>query len=226
MKGSFWWRNIQKLLDTYKGCAIVNIGDGSTSHLWNDLWDGRLPQQAFPELFSFAKQKNISVQSAKLINDLDQLFRLPLSRIAFEQLQILLEALELYANSQEPDNWTYIWGSHLFSASKAYRHLTGTTLVPASFSWIWKAVVRHKHKTFFWLLLKDRLSTRSLLRRKNMDLPSYSCALCRETLKKVFIIFSYNARLRKIVGISYTCRFLILWTCIAHQLNIPFSWMS
>lgn len=134
MKASFWWRNIQKVLDTYKGCAIVNMGNGSTCHLWDDLWDGRLPQQAFPELYSFAKKKNISVQAAKLINDLDQLFHLPLFGIAFEQLQILLEALEIHANSQESDNWTYIWGSHLFSSSKAYKHLTGTTLVHPSFT--------------------------------------------------------------------------------------------
>ena len=33
-------------------------------------------------------------------------------------------------------------------------------------------------KFFFWLLLKDRLSTRELLRRKTMDLESYNCVLC------------------------------------------------
>jgi hypothetical protein len=31
---------------------------------------------------------------------------------------------------------------------------------------------------FFWLALKDRLSTRALLKRKNMALESYNCVLC------------------------------------------------
>jgi hypothetical protein len=35
-----------------------------------------------------------------------------------------------------------------------------------------------KHKVLFWLLLKDRISTRDLLRRKNKVLDSYSCDLC------------------------------------------------
>jgi hypothetical protein len=38
---------------------------------------------------------------------------------------------------------------------------------------MWKGDNLGKHKFFFWLLLKDRLSTRNLLRRKNMHLTSY-----------------------------------------------------
>lgn len=79
-----------------------------------------------------SKKKNVSVQSAKSINDLGQLFHLPLSGIAFEQLQNLLEALENDANMQGNDTWTYIWGSHLFSLSRAYKQLIGTTLVHSS----------------------------------------------------------------------------------------------
>jgi hypothetical protein len=31
---------------------------------------------------------------------------------------------------------------------------------------------------FFWLVLKDRISTRELLRRKNMNIEDYNCVLC------------------------------------------------
>jgi hypothetical protein len=41
-----------------------------------------------------------------------------------------------------------------------------------------------KHKVFFWLLLKDRVSTRDILRRRNQPLDIYSCELClRQRLK-------------------------------------------
>jgi hypothetical protein len=34
-----------------------------------------------------------------------------------------------------------------------------------------------KHKVFFWLLLKDRLSTRDILQRQQLELDSYTCDL-------------------------------------------------
>jgi hypothetical protein len=54
-----------------------------------------------------------------------------------------------------------------------------------------KVQLRKKHKVFFWLLLKDRLSTRYILRRKNKVMPSYDCVLCQmqleETLEHLFL---------------------------------------
>ena len=75
--------------------------------------------------------------------------------------------------------------------TKAYRVLIGHTEVHPAFKWIWRSSCQYKHKVFFWILLKDRLSTRELLRRKNMDLPSYDCVLCtqpptEETLEHLF----------------------------------------
>jgi hypothetical protein len=36
------------------------------------------------------------------------------------------------------------------------------------YKWLCKCFCQHKHKVFFWLLLKDMLSTRNVLRRKNL----------------------------------------------------------
>lgn len=45
-----------------------------------------------------------------------------------------------------------------------------------------------KHNTlinsFFWLMLRDRLNTRAMLRRKNMRLDSYDCVLCVEHVEE------------------------------------------
>jgi hypothetical protein len=35
-----------------------------------------------------------------------------------------------------------------------------------------------KHKAFSWLLLKDRINTRELLQRRNMEFDSYTCDMC------------------------------------------------
>jgi hypothetical protein len=37
---------------------------------------------------------------------------------------------------------------------------------------------------FFWLLLRDRLNTRELLKRKNMELDDYNCVLCRQGIEE------------------------------------------
>lgn len=133
-KGSFRWRNVLKLLDRYKGLAIVAMEDDSTCNLWHDFWGGMVPQQSFPELYSFAKKTNIRVKASKEISDLEQLFHLPLAAIAFEQLQVLLNALESAGNLHGNDTWTYIWGSPLFTSAKAYKQLTGTAPTHPSFA--------------------------------------------------------------------------------------------
>ena len=58
-KGSFWWKDILKLLDKFKGLAIVNINDVKSCYLWSDLWNGKVPLIAYPELYSYAKSKKI-----------------------------------------------------------------------------------------------------------------------------------------------------------------------
>lgn len=39
-KGSFCWKDILKLLDSYKGMAMANISDGSSCFFWLDLRNG------------------------------------------------------------------------------------------------------------------------------------------------------------------------------------------
>lgn len=131
-------QDILKLLDTYKGLASVTLNDCRTCLMWTDLWDARGPCHSFPELFSFSKRKSVCIQLAKQMeNHLDH-FHLPLSRQAFDQLILLLEALENNVNSTDIDICGYIWGTPHFSSSKAYKHLRGIAAVHPCHSWLWK----------------------------------------------------------------------------------------
>jgi hypothetical protein len=63
-KGSFWWRDNLKFLDTFKGMVVCQIQNGATCLFWTDLWGGQVQHQTYPELFSFAKSKMLSFQKA------------------------------------------------------------------------------------------------------------------------------------------------------------------
>jgi hypothetical protein len=59
-KGSFWWKDVLKLLDKFKGMARVEINNGKSCLLWEDLWGNEPVMHSCPELYSFVKKKNIS----------------------------------------------------------------------------------------------------------------------------------------------------------------------
>jgi hypothetical protein len=45
MKGSFWWKNILKLLPIYKGIVQTKFGIGDTILFWTDMWNDRVLKQ-------------------------------------------------------------------------------------------------------------------------------------------------------------------------------------
>jgi hypothetical protein len=83
-KGSFWWRCILKLLNSFKGIARIEFGRGDTILFWHDLWNGQVLKFSFPHLHSFAKNDAIAINSVLQMESFEDHFNLPLSEIAFE----------------------------------------------------------------------------------------------------------------------------------------------
>jgi hypothetical protein len=111
------------------------------------------------------------------VSPTSSLFNLPLSVEAFGQFQLVQNIIETFQPSDEVDTWFYIWGNSIFTSKRAYCQLLGTSWAAPIFKWIWKSSCQPKHKVFFWLLVQDRLSTRNILKRRNMQLPSFNCVL-------------------------------------------------
>jgi hypothetical protein len=88
-KGSFWWRDLLKLCDIYRGIAKCFVGDGTSVLFWSDIWNDLLLQDKFPRLYSFAKNKSISVASILNTAQMEDLFHLPLSTEAWQEYQAL-----------------------------------------------------------------------------------------------------------------------------------------
>lgn len=164
------------MLNCYKSFSICQVQNGRSCLFCNDTWIQQPLQFEYPELYSFAKNKATSVSHLFSQQQLESLFWLPLSTEAFQQFQIVQSFIEHFPLNDQQDRWSSLGGK--FSASKAYKFLIGHTQVHHAYKWLWKCSCQPKHKVFFWLLLKDRLSTRNIL-RKNMHLDSYNCILCQ-----------------------------------------------
>lgn len=177
-RGSFWWRDVMKTLSQYKQMTAIHLKNEKSCLFWKDKWSDQTLQVAFSESFSFAKQQSISVHKVFGSKTFLDLFNLPLSEIAFNQVGFIQQRMESITLHDDNDVWTLRGGSTKFSSAKAYRTLIRHQQIELAFKWVWKNSCQPKHKVFIWLLLKDRLSMRNILKRKNMHLDNYCCEIC------------------------------------------------
>jgi hypothetical protein len=127
-------------------------------------------QDKFPRLFSFAKDKLISVATFFNTTQMSELFHLPLSSEAwqdYQALQIIIQGIQITGG--EKDSWSYIWGKSEYSSSKFYNLHFSSLQPPKPFIWIWDSKCSNKIRVFGWLLLMDRLNVRNILRRKKIQ---------------------------------------------------------
>jgi hypothetical protein len=227
--GSFWWKSTIKLLPNFKGLALPVIGNGRSISFWEDQWSQSIPRQKFPELFSFVKNTKLTIKEAKEQDQFAGFFHLPISEQAYDQYLELQVVWEQIALSNAHDRWRYIWGSDNYSSQKAYRFFMGQTQVHPIYRLLWKSKCQPKHRVFYWLWLKNRLNTRDMLRRKNMELDSYSCENClwqrEETLYHLFLRCNFAKACWNSIGITppRISNPEEASANLKHQLNVPFS---
>jgi hypothetical protein len=83
---------ILKLLNTYKRIAHAQLGSRDTILYRDDLWNGRILKHDFPQLHSFALNKNIKVQSVLGQDNLQSIFQLPNQ---FCELHIIMQNIQM-----------------------------------------------------------------------------------------------------------------------------------
>ena len=183
VRGSFWWKDIFKLIGTYRSVTISKVNNGRDTLFWKDFWhDHSLLCDRFPRLFSFVINEDCSVADMASLLDLSNYFVLPLSVQAFnelEQLNEMMSTLDLSLDDTDCDIRSFPWGSAQYTSAKFYNFLFSHTIQDPSLQAIWKSRCLPKLRVFAWLLQKDRLNTRDLMQRKHWHLDSgFTCALC------------------------------------------------
>lgn len=229
VKGSFWWRDIIRLVIQFKEVATCIPASGVSISLWEDKFEDQPLSTKFPQLHQFASNKSISVNKALLQMDPLALFNLPMSRAAFNEYQMFSEILDqLRENIQHDDIWTYTWNG-LYTSSKYYHLAFASLTPPAPLHWIWKTKCVPRIKFFAWLLLCDRLNTRDLLHRRGKFLEEvYYCPMCHdnidETMIHLFFECSTSTTRWFMIGIQWTVQGSIfqMLTQKRAQLNIPY----
>lgn len=109
--GSFWWRDVLQLSDVYRGVTRVNVGDGKTTLFWKDLWQDQVISESHPRAFSFCRQEDISVNKLLSAESLGQIFHLPLSIEAREEIRDLQDTTRgVDPSSGTNDTWLCAWG--------------------------------------------------------------------------------------------------------------------
>lgn len=112
------------------------VENGESILFWHDNWVNQALAVAAPELLSFAKNKMISIQKAFDHVDFADLFQLPLSQAAFQQMQGIQQLIEDRPLSDSYDKWSYIWGSNIFASTKVYKLLLGHHEIHPIFKWL------------------------------------------------------------------------------------------
>uniref|UniRef100_A0A0A9D5I2 Reverse transcriptase zinc-binding domain-containing protein n=1 Tax=Arundo donax TaxID=35708 RepID=A0A0A9D5I2_ARUDO len=88
-KGSFWWKDIMRLSDNFRGIASCVAGDGTTVLLWEDVWNNNYMKTALPRLFSFAKNNILPLAQFMSDSSIENNFHLPLTQQAMDEALLL-----------------------------------------------------------------------------------------------------------------------------------------
>ena len=158
------------------------MGDRASFRFWEDDWAGlRRLRDLYPRLHALALDPRASVQS---VSDAGWFPTLPscISDQRFEDLAAMQQAVSQF---QLLEGLADIWVCHgtRFSARNVYHHLQGLEGTPDSAMFlkccrlIWKCRIPLKITILGWLLLRQRLMTRSLCQRFCPG-SSAECPLC------------------------------------------------
>jgi hypothetical protein len=214
-KGSFWWKDCLSMVDDFTDLTTCSVHKGNSISLWFDQWDNNSKKETqYPRLLSFAKNDRINLHKATGLEDLYDLFHLPLSIEAHQEFRSLQLDLNGINSSDRDDIWCLRGNEASFSTKKVYRALIGNYEVPKPILDIWKTCNIPRQKFFAWLLMNNRLNTKDLMCRKNFFVQIKDCVLCdtcpEETLMHLFFECSFSQSFWWAIGIEWNTDFHLI----------------
>lgn len=205
--GLFWWKDVQRLNTIFRGFAHCTLGDGTTVTFWEDLWSNEILAQHFPRLFSFARNGNISMNEVMSAKNLDNIFILPVLQEAFEELQAIRDHLLICRPLIKKVRMSgHINGATQHTCQTKFYKLVFKLASTSNLFLVVEIQMHPRMKFFAWLVLVDRLNTKTMLRRRNLYVEDHAyCILCTEgideDLDHLFFIYPFSERCWEVTGI-------------------------
>ena len=184
---------LRPLFSSMQSLFRSRMGNGASLRFWEDDWAGlgRL-WDLYPRLHALALDSGVSMKS---VSDAGWFPTLPtsISDHRFEDLVAMQQAVSHFQLTEGlADIW--VWHGTRFSARNVYHHLQGLEGTPDSAMLlkcrrlIWKHRIPLKIKIFGWLLLRQRLMTRSFCQRICPG-SSAECPLCAGVIEDYSHLF-------------------------------------
>jgi hypothetical protein len=122
---------------------------GDTVSLCEDTIEQQPFSVIYPKLYEYVINKKISIKAALTVSEQLEMFRLPMSRLAYNEYLVFREELEsLRIDNDQTDVWVCNWNGGLYSSSRYYKHHYMQIVPPTPLCWIWKAKCMPKIKFF------------------------------------------------------------------------------
>lgn len=158
--GSFFWKQLRSLKTLFNWSVKWHIGNGNSISYWFDIW---LEEPRAEESDSGIKQRKISLSKA-----------LPI-QATLEPDRPILQLIQF--NSEE-DRLEWKWDKKgQYTSRSAYRILTGGGMSKCPYVRIWKGKIPPTIRIFAYLLLKGKILTRDVLRRRGLQVER-DCVMC------------------------------------------------
>ena len=196
--GGVWSRIVGSITQLHETQTVADgsirrvLGNGERTMFWRDVWcgDGRLDVR-FPRIFALSSVPDALVRDLRVDDGWNfRWHRLIRGGEEDSQLRNLMVVLDSVSLSHTPDRWTWdLDHSGEFSVRFLRQHLDGIRLPVVAQPTRWNRAVPIKINVFLWRVMLNRLSCRSQLVLRGIDVESVLCPCCQEEEETVSHLF-------------------------------------
>lgn len=106
--------------DLYGCITTCQLRDGSSVLFWKDSWGGECVTDLLPNLAHFVKHLDLSVKQVCSASYLKDLFHIPVSQAAVDELHDLRVLIQSFELTNESGIRVFFWGNSLYKAASLY----------------------------------------------------------------------------------------------------------
>jgi len=212
---STWWRDLKKTTQqSYQGRAIQSgfrwkVGAGDRIKFWEDRWlcqETSLAEK-YPRLYSISLQQQQTIRQMGSHTDnrweWHFIWRRPLFDCEIEAaVNFLGEVQDRNIQQQGEDAWEWICHqSGAYSTHSAYQLLWEGQAAGSKeegFVELWKLKIPSRIAVFAWRLFSDRLPTKKILQRRQVQIMDSSCPFCGCSEEEVSHLFFHCLKIQPI----------------------------